>query len=250
LILQSGEQKNKQHLVRANEFELELHESISDITLYQKLPVVLQKASLYLSGKKLYILEKNMYQLELAKPRVIKELAKQICRHLHLLINSENGELYILQACRDIFKDGIRLWSKEGEVILYLAGSEEYVGQMNQIQMHLEDVLFCLEVFFNVFLMMAGDNIYVLDLNYKCFFSYASLNQVINYQENRQLHPNGYRYMFEILNQEFEVRFPSGQNSNSCVLKAGKLHILGVRGEEVLALVYSFEPLLGAIRLE
>ena len=76
MILQSGEQKNKQHLVRANEFELELHESISDITLYQKLPVVLQKASLYLSGKKLYILEKNMYQLELAKPRVIKELAK------------------------------------------------------------------------------------------------------------------------------------------------------------------------------
>ena len=116
--------------------------------------------------------------------------------------------------------------------------------------MHLEDVVFCLEVFFNVFLVMSGDNMYVLDINYKCFFSYASLGQLMNYQENRQANPSGYRYMFEMLDQQFEVRFPVGQQSNNCVLKGGKLHILGVRGEEVLMLVYSFEPLLGALRLE
>jgi len=211
---------------------------------------VLQHASLYLHGRKLYILERNMYQLELTKPRVIRELARQICRHLHLLINSENGELYILQACRDIFKDGIHLWSKEGEIVLYLAGNEEYIARMGQVMMHVEDDIFCLEVFSGVFLIMSGDNMYVLDLNYKCFFSYADVSQVQNYEENRLTNPIGYRYMFEVLDQPFAVRFPVGQQSNNCAIKGGKLNILGVRGEEVLVLVYSFEPLLGALRLE
>lgn len=111
-------------MVRANEFELEQQASVSDITLHQKLPVGLNRPRLYLSGRKLYLLEKNLYVLELAKPRVLRELAKQIGHHLHLLINSENGELHILQASRDIFKEGIRLWSKEGEVVLFLAGNE------------------------------------------------------------------------------------------------------------------------------
>jgi hypothetical protein len=105
-------------------------------------------------------------------------------------------------------------------------------------------------MFFNVYLMMANNNLYVLDVNYKCFFSYANLSQVLHYHENRLINPNAYKYMFEFVNQNFEVVFSKGQNSNSCAVRNGKLHILGIRGEEVLALVYSFEPAIGALRLE
>lgn len=120
---------------------------------------------------------------------------------------------------------------------------------MGQLQLHLDEVLFCLEVFLGVFLVMSSDNLYVLDLNYKCFFSYASSAQIANHQENKQRDPLRHRYMFDLLDQHFEAKFVRGQAS-CCVLRGGKLHILGVRGEEIVVLVYSFEPLLGALRLE
>lgn len=68
---------------------------------------------------------------------MLKELGRQVNRHLHLLVNSENGEICVLQNSRDIFREGIRLWSKEGEFVLFLAGNEQYLAQMAQLQVHL-----------------------------------------------------------------------------------------------------------------
>lgn len=95
--------------------------------------------------------------------------------------------------------------------MLALAGNDEYVDQMSQIQVNLESVVFCIEVFNGVFLIMSGNNMYVLDFYFKCFFSYASLSQVQNYSDNRLLNPYAYRYMFEMLDLPFEITLPSGQ---------------------------------------
>ncbi len=68
-----------------------MQESVSDIGLYQKLPVSLEDAQLYIYGRKLYILDKNFYVLELTKPRVLRELAKQISRYVYLMHCSDSG---------------------------------------------------------------------------------------------------------------------------------------------------------------
>lgn len=63
--------KGTKHLIRANEFELENHDSISDITLYQKLPIKIDSGKLTKIENDLLLLEKNLYRID-PKAKTIK----------------------------------------------------------------------------------------------------------------------------------------------------------------------------------
>ena len=57
---------------------------------------------------------------------------------------------------------------------LFLAGTDYYLNQMTQLQVNLEQCDFCLEVYHNVFLMFANKNLFILDINFHSFYSYAT----------------------------------------------------------------------------
>jgi len=53
-----------------------------------------------------------------------------------------------------------------------------------ELSMNLDQVEFCVEVQHGVFLLQASKNIYILDFNYKCYYSFSTLKQLVNYQRN------------------------------------------------------------------
>ena len=56
---------------------------------------------------------------------------------------------------------------------------------MENIKVDIKHVDFCVEVFKGIFFMMADKNLWVLDLNFMCFFSYAPLQRVYNYYKGK-----------------------------------------------------------------
>lgn len=66
--------------------------------------------------------------------------------------------------------------------------------------MHLESIEFCVEAQHGVFLLQASKNIYVLDFNYKCFYSFSTLKQLQQYVTNKARYPLRHAYAYEVLN--------------------------------------------------
>lgn len=78
--------------------------------------------------------------------------------------------------------------------------------------------------------MMACRSLWILDFNLRAFFSYPSILQVRNYQQNRVTNPCVYNYMFAIKNQPFVAEFV-GQQATHSVIRNQILFVLGFRNE-------------------
>lgn len=63
-------------------------------------------------------------------------------------------------------KNGIRVFYKNQDYILAHAGDKIILEEISSVRIDIRHVVFCLEVYKGVFIMMASRNLWVLDLNF------------------------------------------------------------------------------------
>lgn len=102
--------------------------------------------------------------------------------------------------------------------------------------------------------MMASKNMWILDLNFSCFFSYATpiqLKKLATFRQNNNLHPENKKndQLFTILNQPFKVDLSSQNDGNNAAVKNNFLHILGYIEGHPYYLKYKFMHRIGALKL-
>lgn len=137
---------------------------------------------------------------------------------------------------------------KEG-VLRFACSTAEIFEKFAQLNFRIEDVDFVTEVQHGVFLMLAAKTMFVLDFNYKCFYSYASYEQLVSYAQNRQrapaLHCMG---AFQVRNQPFDVKFAfKHQKGRSVLFQDGYLLIMGRKEIETVLCRYKLLPEQGAL---
>ncbi|EGR29407.1 kelch motif family protein, putative [Ichthyophthirius multifiliis] len=170
-----------------------------------------------------------------------------------------NKFIYCINDSNNIFEKGIRYSYfdtslqngdfKEGN-LRFACSTEEIYESFINLTMQIQQVNYCTEIQHGVFLMHASKNIYTLDFNYKCFYSFSSLKQLQNYKLNNTNHPRQYQYTYKILNQPFEIKFYNQYNFGSNVtFQQGLLHILGRKEIETVLCSYELFPQQGTMVL-
>ena len=61
--------------------------------------------------------------------------------------------------------------------------------------------------------MLASNNLWILDTNFGCFFSYAPIEKVKQYFKNKNNSAHENDYVFDIIDQPFPVKWLSNQDS-------------------------------------
>lgn len=85
----------------------------------------------------------------------------------------------------DIFRHGIRLYINDKYENLLPSGNPSMANEIEHIKIDLKHVDFCLEVFKGVYLMFASHNLWILDTNFGCFFSYAPIQTIKKFYKSR-----------------------------------------------------------------
>lgn len=102
--------------------------------------------------------------------------------------------------------------------------------------------------------MMASKNLWVIDLNFLCYFSFATpsqLKKLTSFQSERKQESEQHNdQLYCILNQPFRVNFNIESDGNNAAIKDNYLHILGLIEGQPYYLKYSFLHRIGAIKLE
>lgn len=128
----------------------------------------------------LLLLEKSLYRID-PRAKTIKELFKQVSKDVIIGVIRDKSEPFIIKQSKDFLREGIKIVGKETEYSLQFALSESSLPLLSGVVLNLEEADFCIEVFSGVFLLFACHSIWILDLNLKCFFSFASVQQIKNY---------------------------------------------------------------------
>ena len=175
------------------------------------------------------------------------QLSKKI-NDLIFLSEYKESSYLIVKVSVDIFKNGIRVFYQDEDYVLVATGNEVLLTEMATIRVDIRSVNFCIEVYKGVFLMMASQNIWILDINFGCFFSYGSYSRIKEMfgitKTNKKID-----YAFEILNQPFKVDFLPHQDGRNLTLGPNRLHILGEISGKPYYLKYKFIPRIGALEL-
>lgn len=79
--------------------------------------------------------------------------------------NKENTYL-IIKSSVDIFKNGLRVYYKDEDFIISPTGNKSLLEELSNIRVDIRSVNFCLEVYKGVFLMMAANNLWIIDINF------------------------------------------------------------------------------------
>ena len=101
--------------------------------------------------------------------------------------------------------------------------------------------------------MMAAKNIWILDLNFQCFFSFATCSQIKKLAGLAHSQPESKTNtstLFTILNQPFKVDFDMYEDGRNAVVIDNNLHILGRILGQPYYFRYSFIHRIGALKLE
>ena len=68
-----------------------------------------------------------------------------------------------------------------------------------------------MEVFKGVYIMLASHNLWILDTNFMCFFSFATVGQLKHYFKTKTIQDE--QFAFDIINQPFPVKWLGQQDS-------------------------------------
>ena len=142
---------------------------------------------MFTRGREVYMLDQMIYRYSIDENKIYQE-SKKISDSLCLTPTVEFNYMVVRHSI-DIFRYGIRIYFSDRYETLMPSGSAEMAVLMENIKIDIKHVEFCCEVFKGVFLMMADKNLWVLDLNFLCFFSYAPLQRVHNYFKGRGSEP-------------------------------------------------------------
>ncbi|KAL4435095.1 hypothetical protein ABPG74_003588 [Tetrahymena malaccensis] len=171
-----------------------------------------------------------------------------------------NKFIYCILDSLNIFERGIRYSYFDTSVekgdfkdgnLRFACSTEDIFNQFCDLNMNLSQFEFCVEVQHGVFLLSASKNIYILDFNYKCFYSFSTLKQLLNFEKNHEKYPHRHQYAYEILNQPFEVKFNNALNlGKNVVFQEGMLHMLGRKEVETVICSYELLPTQGVMILK
>ena len=102
--------------------------------------------------------------------------------------------------------------------------------------------------------MMASKNIWILDLNFECFFSFATCSQIKKLAGIAQNQPESKNAntstLFTLLNQPFKVDLEIYEDGRNAVVIDNYLHILGKVMGQPYYLRYNFIHRIGALKLD
>ena len=108
-------------MVRANEFELESPSSISDIEIKYKFPLKLKNPLVTLTRMgEILLLEQYLYRYAPSCNKLVQE-TKKISDYIFLTSNRD-GNYLIVKTSIDIFRNGIRVYFKDQDIVLSLTG--------------------------------------------------------------------------------------------------------------------------------
>jgi hypothetical protein len=105
------------------------------------------------------------------------------------------------------------------------------------------------EVYKGVFLMLASHNLWIIDANFMCFFSYTPIDRVKHYFKNKTTQ-EGTDYAFDVMNQPFPVKWLTNQNSLNVAVEGESLYVLGTVLEKLYFLEYQFILESGMLKLK
>ncbi len=75
--------------------------------------------------------------------------------------------------------------------------------------------------------MLASQILWILDINYKCYYCYCSPWQIENYKTNTEKEPLKYEFAFEIRNQPYRIQYLSKNNQGMhAVIQSGCLYVI------------------------
>lgn len=117
-----------------------------------------------------------MYRYVHAGNKLIQE-TKRISDYI-FLTSTRDSAAFIVKLSIDIFRNGIRVFYRNEELTLAHTGDQKTLEEISSIRLDIRHVIFCVEVYKGVFLMMASKNMWILDLNFECYFSYATPSQI------------------------------------------------------------------------
>lgn len=120
----------------------------------------------------LLLLEHNLYRYIPSVNKLIQE-TKRITDYI-FLASTKDSAYFIIKLSIDIFRNGIRIFYKNEDMILAHTGDQAILEEISSIRIDIRQVIFCVEIYKGVFLMMASKNMWILDLNFECFFSFAT----------------------------------------------------------------------------
>lgn len=95
--------------------------------------------------------------------------------------------------------------------------------------------------------MLANYNLWILDVNLLCFFTFAPIEKIKTFCRSKQAAPR--KHMFDILSQPFEATFLSNHDGINAMVSYGKLHILGLVNQRIYYLEYGLLFESGMLRL-
>jgi len=82
--------------------------------------------------------------------------------------------------------------------------------------------------------MLANKNLWILDINFKCFFSYAPIDRVREHSKGRT-NDSRHDFMFDIINQPFKATWLPRHAGINVSIKNNIMHVVGqVMGKYVL----------------
>ncbi len=171
-----------------------------------------------------------------------------------------NKFFYALPDSKNIFEKGLRCsWYDSSQergdfkdfVLKFACSSGDLFNEFCKLSYNVTQVEWSVELQHGVFIIYASKNLLILDFNFKCFYSFASLEQLRNYTQNRIKNPNLYQNAFETRNQPFEVKFPHlASGGRNVTWQEGRLLLLGRVEIETVLCTYRLLPEQGTIYLE
>lgn len=130
-------------------------------------------------------------------------------------------------------------------------GDKSIVDEISTFRIDIKSVNFCIEVYRGVYLMMASRNLWILDMNFECFFSYATPIRLKNMGRGSVFsnEPSANDMIFKIYNQPFKVNFAECVDQNCVIINKKFLHILGKIQNQPYYFKYQFLHNMGALKL-
>ncbi|CAD8174150.1 unnamed protein product [Paramecium pentaurelia] len=168
-----------------------------------------------------------------------------------------NNYIYCIPDYNNVFQNGIRYCYydiskrkgnfKEG-LLRFACSTDEIFKQFCLLNFKIKHIVYCIEVQHGVFLMQASKNMLILDFNFRCFYSLASLTQLQNFKENNKENPILYQNAYETRNQPFELKCLDAGGHNY-LFQNGYLHCLARKEIETVHCVYNILPNQACIEL-
>ena len=199
-------------------------------------------------GQEIYLYDQMVYRFEIQGNKLHQE-SKKISDALCLVPSMDHSYL-LVRLSIDIFRHGIHVYFGDKHETVFPSGNPEMATEIEHIKIDLKQVDFCLEIYKGVYIMLAHHNLWVLDINFMCFFSFAPIQRLKNYFKNKTYQLEEPEFIFEIIDQPFHANWLTHHDNLNAAAEGDQLHILANVQGKLFYLNYQFILEAGMLRLK